>query len=681
MTTKQGALVIFILVFILYAATLMPTVDFADSGDFATAAYVWGIPHPPGFPLLTILGKLIMLTAPIGTMAWRMGLVSSAAGALACMMVFLTAAALTKNRLAATIAAAAFAVSGWLWSQSTIIEAYSLNVFFFLLMQYLYVRWIQEDKINYFYWACATAGLSLTNHLSIIFYGVIPLAIFLSINAFKRKLAIKQIFTGIACFMAPLSIYAYLPIAASFDPIKNWGNPSTLANFINHVSMRQYEGFVTFPPAHLYPSIIWQLLKVIVQEFWVLAIPGFYGFLLIPSNIRMQFTAMLILSMLFAMTSARLHTENFQHYIPLFSDISIMIGLSLAALIAWSAKGNHRNYMILLACMLISIGANTLVSFKRAAIIRDAPAFEFAKRILTGLPKDAVLFATSDFVNLPLEYAQYVGGIREDVTIASWKMLKNDTELSLLRRNGLKGIEPDELDKSKTTYKNILSTLLRKNPQRDFFVSSYQDYGKNIYLDYSEPLLVLSSKNAAEQKGPTRISRWPNRDDLECKNYRRSENLAIDNLVAFLFSKGRYSEAKKFAGRALIIDSKNSYLWLTKAKIAANDQEYETARKFALKAIDANPVSSVNYSETGAILFRQGKYAEAIKYYERALDYSQPSEKNNIINEHYALASLYLRIKDFSKANNHLEAILDYDLTPKDRAAVEQLLVRARAGK
>ena len=42
-----------------YLLTLAPTITWrnegADSGDFVTAAVTFGIPHPPGYPLYTLI--------------------------------------------------------------------------------------------------------------------------------------------------------------------------------------------------------------------------------------------------------------------------------------------------------------------------------------------------------------------------------------------------------------------------------------------------------------------------------------------------------------------------------------------------------------------------------------------------------------------------------------------------
>jgi hypothetical protein len=44
-----------------YANTLCLTLYAGDSGELSAAAYTLGIAHPPGYPLLMILGRVFLL--------------------------------------------------------------------------------------------------------------------------------------------------------------------------------------------------------------------------------------------------------------------------------------------------------------------------------------------------------------------------------------------------------------------------------------------------------------------------------------------------------------------------------------------------------------------------------------------------------------------------------------------
>src|SRR5437899_1481108 len=67
-----------------YALTLSPTVAWVnlgeDSGDLLAASATLGIPHPTGYPLFVLLGRLATFL-PLGTIAFRINLVAAVAAA------------------------------------------------------------------------------------------------------------------------------------------------------------------------------------------------------------------------------------------------------------------------------------------------------------------------------------------------------------------------------------------------------------------------------------------------------------------------------------------------------------------------------------------------------------------------------------------------------------------------
>src|SRR5690349_15544120 len=60
----------------LYVATLAPSVMPGDYAEFQFCAAILGIPHPTGYPLYVLLGKLFTLL-PVGDVAYRVNLSSA----------------------------------------------------------------------------------------------------------------------------------------------------------------------------------------------------------------------------------------------------------------------------------------------------------------------------------------------------------------------------------------------------------------------------------------------------------------------------------------------------------------------------------------------------------------------------------------------------------------------------
>ena len=81
--------VAFVVVFAVYCYTLSPTVTLEDSGELCTASAHAGVPHPPGYPLWTIITwyftKIFSFVTYMGkpNPAWAVALASAFFGALA----------------------------------------------------------------------------------------------------------------------------------------------------------------------------------------------------------------------------------------------------------------------------------------------------------------------------------------------------------------------------------------------------------------------------------------------------------------------------------------------------------------------------------------------------------------------------------------------------------------------
>ena len=232
-----------LLVFMVYAATAYPTVSGGgDSAELITAAYTMGIAHPPGYPLLMLLGKLFSFL-PVGSIAFRINLLSGACGALAVYFLFLAILKLTRcNMIAALLGAGLFAFNQAVWHDATVAEVFALNNCFAALLLYLAILYSQQPRRNTAYWAAFVAGLSLTNQQTIIFF-ILPISVwFVWMNRHNPRHA-RIILKCFLLFLAGLLPYIYLPIAASSHPALNWGQTNTILGFFRHVIRAEYGTF------------------------------------------------------------------------------------------------------------------------------------------------------------------------------------------------------------------------------------------------------------------------------------------------------------------------------------------------------------------------------------------------------------------------------------------------------
>ncbi len=195
-----------IISFVVYFFTLGPSVGLEDSGELATAGAYLGVPHPPGYPFWTLCSwifcKVFSWVTYMGhpTPAWAISLFSAVAGALAAgftaMLIsrsahdFVTAdgeeaSSSHANSILAfgggVGGALTFALSPVEWSQSTIVEIYSLNAFFLMLVFLLSYRWMRKPTNRVLWVTAFVFGLGLTNY-QVLLFAIVPLAILILVR-------------------------------------------------------------------------------------------------------------------------------------------------------------------------------------------------------------------------------------------------------------------------------------------------------------------------------------------------------------------------------------------------------------------------------------------------------------------------------------------------------------------
>ncbi|MBI5289769.1 MAG: DUF2723 domain-containing protein [Chloroflexi bacterium] len=121
-----GALVV-VAALAAYLFTLAPDMYSLDSPELAAAANQLGIAHAPGYPLYTLVGWLFSHAFPIGTVAFRMNLLSALFGVAACAAVYALSLHLTPRPFVAAAGALTLGFSYYFWLDSLMAEVYTLD--------------------------------------------------------------------------------------------------------------------------------------------------------------------------------------------------------------------------------------------------------------------------------------------------------------------------------------------------------------------------------------------------------------------------------------------------------------------------------------------------------------------------------------------------------------------------
>lgn len=188
---------------LVYFFTLGPSVTLEDSGELAVAGDYMGVPHPPGYPIWTILSwgfaRVFSFVTFRGqpTPAWSIALASAVFGALATGVTAMLITRSSADMLHDThqemeerdsagdgllcwsggvAGSLLFAFSPVMWSQATIVEVYTLNALFLMLIFLFTYRWLRRPSVKLLWLTAFVFGLGLTNY-QVLLLAALPLVV------------------------------------------------------------------------------------------------------------------------------------------------------------------------------------------------------------------------------------------------------------------------------------------------------------------------------------------------------------------------------------------------------------------------------------------------------------------------------------------------------------------------
>ncbi|HEX2716556.1 MAG TPA: DUF2723 domain-containing protein, partial [Gemmatimonadaceae bacterium] len=222
----------------LYVATLAPTTQMWDTSEYITAAYVLGIPHPPGNPFFALIGHVFSRLPIAPTVAQRVNLLAAVCSALSAGAWFLIAERVLTTllprpalrRIGAALAALLAATVFTVWNQSVVNEkVYTVSLLFFAAVSWLMVRWSDADESassdRLLVLVAYLLGLGYANHpAGLLVAPAVGLAILA--RRWTTLLRWRLLLTGALAFGLGLTPFAVMPIRAAHAPAMNQGETS-----------------------------------------------------------------------------------------------------------------------------------------------------------------------------------------------------------------------------------------------------------------------------------------------------------------------------------------------------------------------------------------------------------------------------------------------------------------------
>jgi hypothetical protein len=220
-----------------YLATLAPSVL---PGDIAELQYVpaqLGIPHPNGYPLYLLLGKA-WSSLPLGSLAWRMNLLSAVLGAAGVGLSYLFLRAAGLQWPAALAGAWTWAFQLTYWTYAGVAHRYTLLMLLGTGSLLALLAWRQRGQDWLLLLAALLAGLGLASHIASPLF-LVPAAVLLLWPGRQARLSLRLIALAVLLFLLPLLLYALIPLKGSalwrgspVDPI--FGQPAVVLHGLVH---------------------------------------------------------------------------------------------------------------------------------------------------------------------------------------------------------------------------------------------------------------------------------------------------------------------------------------------------------------------------------------------------------------------------------------------------------------
>jgi hypothetical protein len=449
----------------IYIVTLVPGVGFWDTAEMQTVPYIFGVAHPPGFPVFVILGYVFSHLFAIGNVAWRLSLMSALAMAGAAWFVFRTLESQDVHPALACLCAWAFAFGDVAWTRGTRAEVHALALFFIAAAIYGALRantMPARSGINALYLCALSLGLAAATHPVVIWVlpGIAVLlasplrALWRSDSASKPRPA--RVALTALCFAAgPMLLYLYMPLRSAFitahhldpsfvlglppgQPFWDYGHTVDLHRFILQITGAQFpkgEALRAVTNITAYPAFAATLASKALGEFGILmlllAIAGVIGLFFRNATRAAGLLLVTLAGVPFAL-SYLIEIDYDRYLLTAYWGIAIFAGIGAQTLLSLTQSARQRHIalallsLVLLESVAYDFKANRNVWAQRS----DRSGQAFIDRTLRETEPGSIIDAPWVF-EAPLAYAAYVDQRVGGRTIESSDPTDTDSRLGI----------------------------------------------------------------------------------------------------------------------------------------------------------------------------------------------------------------------------------------------------------
>ncbi|HUV47190.1 MAG TPA: DUF2723 domain-containing protein [Candidatus Bathyarchaeia archaeon] len=623
---KGEAVLLFIFFFIFYCFWQTKSIYGGDSGDLVTAAWVWGIPHPPGYPLYSLIASFLAHFLPFFTPAWRVGLISSFSSAAALALFYGLSLRIIREKWICLLATLTLAFLYPFWLYNEVPEVFGLSNLFIILLSFVVLNLFSNFNFKKLKTFAFLFGLSLTHHHTVVL--LLPgIAYLFYQNREKLKLSLKNFTFLFISFTGPILLYLYPVLSCRRSPLVCWDSPVNLKNLFRLIFRLDYGTFRSSTSLGEAPLLrIYSLLsgfRFMMQDF---SIPGLilvaFGLYCLFKNAKnkklkelknlgMFLTITLVACLFFIFYASFMLVNDFM--VATFERFLIIPYIFMSLLLGIGVKGVFEKasqkalkfrlsqpseflFFNGLKVVFFLIPLSFFVSnFKRISILKDDfTAENMIKDYLRPLPSGSILIMSSDTTVFDGQYVRYVLGYRNDVIVLSYPHLPLPYYKKLIGANF-----PQIFLSDKEKHQENLREFVEKNKEKyPIFVDGQTFDPQEDWLPFG---LARQYLPLNQQPQPEEISRqnaliWEKYGDPLSNSLGKYKNLFLADalrvyqnariyLGEFLLNENLFDEAALVFEEAEKWKPNNEEVYIGQGIAALGKQECQKAKDLFLKAL------------------------------------------------------------------------------------------------
>ena len=426
--TRDGAplaaLAVAGLALVIYLRTLLPGVSVGDWAEMQWLPARLGIPHPTGYPLYVLVGKLFSLI-PVGSLGFRAELLGAVAAASAAGTAVLIAMRLGVRPVIAIAAGLSLAVTGELWLEATFSEMNSFHLFLMAAVIHRALVWRAERRDRDLLIGAFLGGLSLSNH--VLAATVVPIVVVFVLVDARHRLRERPGLVVRAAGLAVLGLtpYLFLPIRGLFGPADVYGKFLTWDGISSLVTGADLRGQMHFASLDTLTKTWNDLGPVLAQlrdrSDLVFVVGGLVGAGIQVLRDRWLATMLLLIVAVNLYFFAN-YVGDLDHYLLVtWLAFAIWLAVGLEAIVAAAerrlpALAQPPGPAVLALLLPIFIVTGNWATSDQSD---NHDGDRFAASVMAALPPDAVLLTYWDALTT-LGYVHCVDGVRPDVAMRAF---------------------------------------------------------------------------------------------------------------------------------------------------------------------------------------------------------------------------------------------------------------------